>query len=56
MNNHDRRERDFIRVVVIALIALAILIGITAYSMYGPVQSYDAPIILDDSNVVVEPS
>lgn len=56
MNNHDRRERDFVRVIAIAFIALAIVVGMGIYSVYGPVHTTWGPFDPQDGPVSVEPS
>ena len=46
-DSEDRRERDFIRLAVIAGIILAIVIGVEMLSIFGPVHGGDGPMIED---------
>ena len=55
MGDPDRHERDFIRLAVIAVIVLAVVIGLGLISVYGPVHSTFGP-MEDDHVEIVSPS
>ena len=44
---NDRNERDFIRIMVIAGILMAVLLGISLVGVYGPVTGGSGPIVED---------
>ena len=46
VNNHDRREQDFIRLAVVILIVVAVVVGLGLFSVYGPVTGNFGPLEL----------